>query len=460
MTVAEIPPAKPTALTRLPWWKRLAFKQARAALLVAVAIGVALSLGQVVWDYHAELEELDVSVSRLMQSNEPAAVEAVWTLNAALAEGVVKGLVGFRPVVAASVRTSSGTVLADFRTDDGGSHNTLGPLFRGLANLMFGAAREVRIALPSPDPKFTGVIGYLAVTVAPEVIAGGFIRRSVLVVLSGVVRNVALAVLLFSVFYVMVSRRLTRLTEAVVSINPRKLAPDTEMSLRQRSGDEFEVLGDAMADVVAAGRGYMTEVLEARHALVVANRTLEDRVRQRTRELESAVGALENLAVTDSLTGLHNRRFFVDVLGKAMSLRRRNPNDGFAVLMADLDLFKNVNDTHGHAAGDQVLREMSEILRFSARESDTVARLGGEEFAVLMPEANAEQAAQLAERVRTAVEERATTFRNQAINVTVSIGVAEASDSLDTADGLLHAADMALYQAKEEGRNRVVVFAA
>jgi diguanylate cyclase (GGDEF)-like protein len=457
--VSRFTPSSP--LERLPLVRRIAFKQARAALLIALVIGVVLSLIQVAFDYEQELNELDASVSRLVSSNRPAAAEAVWTLNRKLARGVVYGLAGYRPVSVVGLETSTGTVLAHIdRSADGGGGDTWSRLFHRAAHVLFADVREIEVPLMAPDPTYTESIGVLRLTVAPEVIAAGFFRRSGLVILSGLVRNVALAFLLFGVFYLMVTRPLTRITERVVAINPRKLAEDTEESLKQPTGDEFEVLGEAISNLIASGRGYMTETIKAKRDLQEANRTLEDRVKERTRELESAVGALENLAVTDSLTNVFNRRFFVDVLGKAMSLRKRQPDDRLSVLMADIDVFKNVNDTHGHAAGDAVLCEMAAILKSQARESDTVARLGGEEFAVLLPDTNAEQAAQLAERVREEVDDHVITFRNQGIRITVSIGVAEASDSLDTADSLLHAADLALYEAKEAGRNRVTVFAA
>lgn len=168
-----------------------------------------------------------------------------------------------------------------------------------------------------------------------------------------------------------------------------------------------------------------------------------------------------NLAVTDSLTGLFNRRYIETYF--ELQQRRAGPADGdFSLLAVDIDRFKDVNDRFGHAAGDEVLRQVSNRLLASVRGSDTVARLGGEEFVVVMPGADGATAAAVAERLRAVVADRpvavpgAVTGGAPAIvSVTVSIGVADGRQS-DAPQHLLAEADEALYAAKRAGRNRVV----
>jgi diguanylate cyclase (GGDEF)-like protein len=130
-------------------------------------------------------------------------------------------------------------------------------------------------------------------------------------------------------------------------------------------------------------------------------------------------------------------------------------NRDLAVLMLDIDFFKRINDRHGHAAGDEALRLFSRVLTKETREVDLLGRIGGEEFAIVLPETDFEAALLMAERVRAAVEQASFVFHHSApISVTVSIGVSllQAGDSLDS---LLVRADNALYQAKHAGRNRV-----
>lgn len=165
---------------------------------------------------------------------------------------------------------------------------------------------------------------------------------------------------------------------------------------------------------------------------------------------------LRHLADHDPLTGLINRRRFRSELEQRVSLATRYGGHG-AVLIVDVDFFKGVNDTLGHHAGDNVLRQVSGTLSERVRESDVVARLSGDEFAVLMPQTDESGAMQLGEDLRTEINLR--TAQEEEDGVTVSIGVALFGFGHQTeAEGALVAADLAMYQAKEDGRNRVAVF--
>ncbi|WP_243362715.1 GGDEF domain-containing protein [Fundidesulfovibrio terrae] len=177
--------------------------------------------------------------------------------------------------------------------------------------------------------------------------------------------------------------------------------------------------------------------------------------RNLTGKLAASMAKLEDMAVTDQLTGLSNRRRLMDEGSKIMALCRRGGRPCSA-LMLDLDHFKAVNDTYGHAAGDAVLAHVAGVLRREVRESDVLARYGGEEFAVLAPDCDLEMLLHLAERLRAAVEENLVDIGTQPLAVTVSIGAAAASgDDRDLAT-VLARADKALYAAKTGGRNRVV----
>jgi diguanylate cyclase (GGDEF)-like protein/PAS domain S-box-containing protein len=164
---------------------------------------------------------------------------------------------------------------------------------------------------------------------------------------------------------------------------------------------------------------------------------------------------LEQLAQTDVLTGLHNRRHFLDLAEREMT-RAQRYNSPLSIAMIDLDHFKAINDTFGHLAGDEVLRRFAQISLQVARKIDIVGRLGGEEFMVLFPETNLEHAFECAERIRSAVSsKRVVVGPDLSINFSVSIGITmmEATDS--TLDQLISRADSALYRAKNTGRNRV-----
>ncbi|NOZ42681.1 MAG: PleD family two-component system response regulator [Alphaproteobacteria bacterium] len=162
------------------------------------------------------------------------------------------------------------------------------------------------------------------------------------------------------------------------------------------------------------------------------------------------------MAMTDAVTGLYNRHFLSTHLDNLMSVENNNHKTVF-LLMLDIDKFKRVNDSYGHAAGDEVLVEFARRISNNIRNIDLAARYGGEEFVVVMPESNFEHAYYFAERLRMAIADQpfSITASDQPITVTVSIGLALSGDKNSSSAALLAAADTALYQAKENGRNQV-----
>jgi two-component system cell cycle response regulator len=177
--------------------------------------------------------------------------------------------------------------------------------------------------------------------------------------------------------------------------------------------------------------------------------------------LRSSVQQTIELAVTDGLTGLHNRRYF-DTHLKLLMDRAAARGRPLSICMTDIDRFKQVNDTYGHDVGDEVLREFANRIRTTVRGADLACRFGGEEFIVVMPDTSAEMAAGVAERLRTIIESLpfAIPQADGPLKVTASMGIATLRPGGDTAEALLKRADTALYQAKHEGRNRVVAAAA
>ncbi len=163
---------------------------------------------------------------------------------------------------------------------------------------------------------------------------------------------------------------------------------------------------------------------------------------------------MQAMAATDSLTGLNNRRHFFDLATHLMDHSIRY-QETFSVIMFDLDNFKHVNDTYGHIAGDEVLRTLATLCLRLIRKVDIIARYGGEEFVIAMPMANLSQASMIAERLRAEVANTNFSYHNQAIRITISLGVSAYKLKEDTLESVLEQADQALYQAKQAGRNCV-----
>jgi diguanylate cyclase (GGDEF)-like protein len=195
-------------------------------------------------------------------------------------------------------------------------------------------------------------------------------------------------------------------------------------------------------------------------ALADERNNLEDRVLQRTLELLLANQKLETLATTDPLTGIANRRKMTEQISHELE-RARRFHHPLSLLMIDIDHFKRINDTYGHEVGDKAIVAIARLLTESMRGVDLVARFGGEEFVLLMPETHVEVAVHAAERLRAAVAALTVEAGDGALVAqTISVGVSSAdpSGALDTPSSLLVRADKALYRAKKDGRNRVERF--
>ena len=217
--------------------------------------------------------------------------------------------------------------------------------------------------------------------------------------------------------------------------------------------------GTAGASIVPSHSSREVQILSSAldrmtRRLLAHSQEMEETVRQRTQELQSANQALEMQARCDPLTGLLNRRGLGGQFDFAIALARRSGRP-LSLLTVDVDHFKRVNDTHGHGVGDQVLQGLARTLQQRLRRSDVAARIGGEEFVALLPDTGLEEAQAAADALRLAV---AAQEHPQVGHITISLGVSalRAGDE-DSASALMQRADAALYQAKGEGRNRVCV---
>jgi diguanylate cyclase (GGDEF)-like protein/PAS domain S-box-containing protein len=166
---------------------------------------------------------------------------------------------------------------------------------------------------------------------------------------------------------------------------------------------------------------------------------------------------LELLAMTDHLTSLYNRRYFMQ-RGTEEFKRARRTNQSLSILMLDIDQFKKVNDTYGHEAGDVTLQQVAAALKSSLREIDILGRMGGEEFAVLLPNTQSKDAGLLAERIRQSVGDAPFEIPGKLLTITISIGAAVITNEMSGIDDMLRNADTAMYNAKRRGGNRVMQY--
>ena len=196
--------------------------------------------------------------------------------------------------------------------------------------------------------------------------------------------------------------------------------------------------------------------LKARLRSMLRIKRLQEALEEREKELLEVNERLRFMSQTDALTGLDNRRHLNERIDEMFQHAQRL-SEPFSLVMCDLDKFKSVNDTYGHQAGDEVLKQLAKILKDEAREIDRVGRYGGEEFMLLLPGTVLDAAVTFAERVRKRIEGHTFTFDGGTLQRTASFGVSGwPHPSIDASDALVRTADDALYVAKETGRNRVI----
>lgn len=185
-----------------------------------------------------------------------------------------------------------------------------------------------------------------------------------------------------------------------------------------------------------------------RKALIISVRNITEK---KLTELK-----LQELIITDPLTKLYNRRYATEELSRCLQrfLRYKTP---VTVMMLDIDFFKTINDTYGHAAGDRVLVELSKFLQDTIRKSDTIARLGGEEFILIMPDVALKDVEPFCQRLIDNIEEFQIPIKDGNISVTMSGGVTEFTESDTDIESILKRADLALYRSKDEGRNKITM---
>lgn len=257
------------------------------------------------------------------------------------------------------------------------------------------------------------------------------LRNVTLVLVVGLLLFIGLGAYLLGLTLV---RPLDRLTEGASKV----AAGDLEVDLPVLSRSEVGYLTEVFNDMVARLR-------QGREELAAINKTL----RKKNKELHE-------LSITDSLTGLYNRKHLMETLDKEVARSKRHKHD-FVVLVIDIDDFKEYNDTYGHLAGDEVLSRLATVLEESVRSCDYVARYGGEEFILVLPEIGPEDGVKAAERIRKKVVKENFAGDGETIQVTVSVGVASYPKDGDDPQSIIRHADTALYKAKESGRNRVVL---
>ena len=415
----------------IPLQHRLSFRQARNSVLLAFIVGILLSGIQIVFDYHREQDALEQFVNEILSATKFAAADAAFHLDSQAAHEVAKGLLEYRPIYNITVTTETGLELTNL------SRSSVVKKTENNELKLFGDLQKHSVPLFSSTGE---LIGRFSIVIDPAIASSDFVNRSVLIIGFGIIRNILLAFLLILLFHYTITKRLVAITRFLsgVDINKPKhihFDPATHSSYQ----DELTEL--------AHGINSMLEII---------SKDIEER-EEREKNLLESDALLSYQANHDALTGLFNRREFESRLQRLLKVTHIEKTE-HVMCYLDLDQFKIINDTCGHFAGDELLRQLCHVLQQTIRKHDTLARLGGDEFGVLMEDCSIEDAIRVAKNLCTQVEKYRFAWDNQYFSLGVSIGVVAINHLSTSSIELFQAADAACYAAKDAGRNQIHVY--
>ena len=404
---------------------------------------------QLAAEYRHTQQRLSEEIGAMEHTFGPGITGALWRFNGEVLASIVAGVKALPIVIGVKVEDEQGKLLRAIGTvnDAGGKRMEAGLngelvpapapaiLFDRMFSRSFAAVYVDEAGERHPVGRWTV---YSSQQVVVRQVAYGFF----LILVNSVIKTLALWFIFLYVIKRTLGQPLRQMSDFVGQLNIDNIG-DRHFVLKDKGKHELHQLTDKLNQMAGTLRKSVAENAELYAELKEMNRTLESQVAERTRELQ-------RVASTDMLTGLHNRRKLDEVLGYEVE-RVHRYGGGLAVILLDIDHFKQTNDSYGHPAGDRVLAAVASILRSGARSIDSVGRWGGEEFMVICPQTELEGACALAEmlRLRIAAAEFPEVGRK-----TCSFGVAALGRD-ETLPGLVARADAALYRAKQNGRNAV-----
>lgn len=395
----------------------LAVRQAKTVFLVSVMLGVCFSLYHIIVDLHQEQDRIEDFYQVKLLQNYSNASQAAYHLNSLLAEQVASNLMMDSAIYNVKIIDDFGDTL---------THKVKNPATQGvftqlLADYLLPENPVYTTKLHQPSSHI--VVGTLSFSVNGNSLANAFITKTSKVLLFDLLRNIILTSILLLFFYQKLSKPLVTLMNWVKSLQDYKnhLPPPA-----QYHDDEI---------------GHLAETI---HTL--------------WREREAAEDKLNQLAYYDSLTGLANRSLLMKLLANEIEASKAHHQNG-ALFYLDLDRFKTINDSLGHTIGDNLLKAISRRLTSWVRHGYSTARIGGDEFAILLPNTSAEQARELAQQLMSLISNPYTIDGHQ-LYCSISVGVALFSDNDLSNIDVLRQADTALYRAKVAGKNKYVFYEA
>jgi diguanylate cyclase (GGDEF)-like protein len=424
------------------------FRQTIYTIIFTFILGLILNVITMTLDLFDEQAAARRNATEVVRAVRHQAAQAVFNVDPILAEIVAQGLGEYDLFKDVYIVDDLGEFLYKIERDVTQS------VLSDIANMLFSSEKPIVVFLNFSGVK--GNIGRIEVRLDSYFVAQRFFQRSFRTIIGSLLSNIILSICLLTLFYYTLTRPLIYLERQISEIDPSN--PNQELltgHLHEKS--ELGKMTGLLNLLLKRLKEVQNKFKFAEQELIDQNDKLESMVCERTKELSNANKKLKRLATTDPLTGIYNRRFLEDIGTKVVNKMQRCQRK-VAILSCDLDHFKQVNDSFGHAMGDEVLQGFTECFLSIIRDSDILARYGGEEFVVLLSEISLEDAHALGERLCRSFNEITFNCQGNSVNFSVSIGLSMAPlhSGYDIFQ-LIDTADTALYKAKKLGRNRLEI---
>ncbi len=413
----------------------LSWQLLRAVLSIYFVITLLVTLTQMGVEYSHTRKTIENELSSVEKTFSPALRTALWELNFEQLEALHRGIIDLPILSSMRVVDASGRELIN----DPSPGSQRGQIVHAFKLFNHFSGEDVFLAEVSFQTEGNVVFDRLRLGYQ-------------MIVISALIKSTVLTLLFLWAFRRLLGAPLRKLTEAVTEIDLDSLGRQHSLDLHQSQANELTKLEEAFNRML---QRLERERIAHFSTLEELNRRLEQQVVERTHELRLANQQLEKLVRTDPLTGAANHRHFVEQAEIEVRRAKRN-NTPLSLLMMDLDHFKRINDTWGHAAGDEVLRNFVSSIKEPSRATDLLARLGGEEFVLLLPDTGRDGATEVALRILDIVRQQKIQTDEGEIHYHVSIGVGSLDPQETCYEPMLKRADEALYYAKESGRDRMV----
>jgi diguanylate cyclase (GGDEF)-like protein len=416
--------------------RRLSHQLMRVVFFVYISITMVITTLQFVAEYKRTQDALVKELEVVERTFHAALQRSIWQMNQGQLETLANGLISMPIIEGLDIVNPAGLSIIELRR-----YPTEKKPF-----LLFSIEKNLVWSLNNNEIPLGVLKLYSSSNVVSDRVLFGFL----LIAMNAAVKTAILWLLFQWVFQRFLGNPLMQLTGRLAEINLEDIG-DNQIELGIRDKNELQTLQDQFNNM-------LLRIKQDKQALVLEEENrriwLEKEVSLRTIELQESNAKLSHLASTDALTGITNRRIFLEQAQLQMDISVRQ-STSLCLLVLDIDHFKTINDTYGHSAGDKVLCHFTSLILANLRKTDIFGRVGGEEFGLLLIDTDLDAAANLAEKLRKKVFETRVDYEGKEIIFSVSIGVSRRREETRSVTEFFVSSDDMLYRAKKNGRNRV-----